>query len=97
MDERRNNKNNAAKYKEIQNLIRRKIRRAKEDWVRRECEAIEEYEKKYDSFNLHKKIKELTGMAKHKQPRVIKDKNGTLIIDIKQQLLRWSEYIKDLF
>lgn len=65
MDKRRQSKNDPTKYKEINSKIKTQIKEAKENWIRKECEEIKDYERKYVfSFNLHKKIKEITGKKK---------------------------------
>lgn len=46
---------------------------------------------------MHKRIKEMTGRIKIRQPDVLVDKNGDLIVDLNQKLLRWTEYIAELF
>lgn len=92
MEERRKNKSNFHKYKELKS----KIKLAKEEWIRKNCEEIEEYERKYDSFNMHKKIKEMAGMKRYRQLNVLED-CGKLITDIEQQLEEWTRYIKNLF
>lgn len=59
MDLRRENKLNKEKYDSIQLSIPKKIRQAKEKWYGDLCSEIEELDKKFDCFNMHKKIKEL--------------------------------------
>lgn len=63
MDERRKCRGctDQGEYKNIHNLIRRKIRVAKNEWLKRECEEMESLQRLHDSFNLHKKIKETAG------------------------------------
>lgn len=98
MDIRRSFKNkNETEYKKLNNEIRRRIRAAKSNWHKQECEEIEKYDRNYDSFNLHKKLKEVAGLRKNIKPPIIEDKNGKLLIDIECQLARWNEYIKELF
>jgi hypothetical protein len=48
---------NEEKYQQIHKIIRTKIREAKEKWFSNECREIEQYEQKYDSYNMHKKNK----------------------------------------
>nr|XP_034830054.1 craniofacial development protein 2-like [Maniola hyperantus] len=80
MDERRENKRNKEKYDQLQREIRKKIREAKEKWLGDLCSEMEGFDKKHDSFNMHKKIKEI--IAPKHQGRImaplIKDGDGTL-------------------
>ena len=61
------------------------------------CEEIEEYQKKHDSFNTHKKIKEMTYTYRKRKPGILKDTSGKLILDTNQKLKKWTEYINELF
>lgn len=98
MEERRRHKNvNKTQYQQLHNQIRRKIRKAKETFFTEKCEEIEDLQNKYDNFNLHKKVKELAGLAKRKTSSILLDKEGNAIIETEQKLRRWKEYIEELF
>lgn len=51
--------------------IKKKIKKAKEIWNRSKCGGIEikTLESQYDNFNLHKKVKEATGIYRSKTDR----------------------------
>jgi len=51
------NKGNGDNYKTIQKVIRTKIRTAKNEWLKEQCEELE-LQRIHDVFNLHRKIKE---------------------------------------
>lgn len=53
------------KYREIQRSVRRKIKEAKLNWITEQCEEAEKLLEVHDSFNFHKKIKEITGTYRH--------------------------------
>ncbi|XP_072399046.1 uncharacterized protein [Diabrotica undecimpunctata] len=98
MEERRKHKGRSkAKYKELQRLIGKKIKEAKTTWLANQCSKIEAYAKQYDSFNMHKKIKEMTNTLRKKKDALLKDANGKIIIEIKEKLKKWKTYITDLF
>lgn len=60
MECRRNFKNRSpAKYREINQLIRREIKQARETWIEQFCRDIENLQRKHNDFNLHKKLKDL--------------------------------------
>lgn len=60
----RNKNKNKENYNKLHKEIKRKIKDTKEKWVSNRCEEIEELQKKNDSFNMHKKIKEMTSKRK---------------------------------
>lgn len=61
MDDRRKYKNkNVEKYRRINGEIRR-IRAAKKSWYSNKCTEIEELQKRNDTFNMFKKVKEVLG------------------------------------
>lgn len=84
-------------YRRINAEIRRKVRNAKSRYFSQECEEIEEYDRRHDNFHIHKKIKEIVGLKPKKHNTNIKDKDGQLILEIEDKLIRWKEYIQDLF
>jgi hypothetical protein len=97
MEQRRKMKNYPDKYKEINKHIKKRIKEAKEEWIKEQCEEMETYEKKYDAFNMHKKVKEITGSIKKCQIGKLKDKDGNLIVDLENKIKRWTEYLNELF
>ena len=98
MEDRRKLKSvNDQGYRETNKVIRRKIREAKEKWLSEKCEEIEDLERKHDSFNVHKKVKELAGTQRKWQASFIRSSDGKIIIGIEEKLNRWKEYIETIF
>uniref|UniRef100_A0A8D8SH15 Craniofacial development protein 2 n=1 Tax=Cacopsylla melanoneura TaxID=428564 RepID=A0A8D8SH15_9HEMI len=97
MEERRISKNDPQKYKNIQKAIRNKIREAKEKELEDRCTEIEFLQQKHDSYNLHRKVKELTGTCNRKQQGKLTDSDGNIIIDKQEKLKTWKEYLEKLF
>lgn len=98
MEERRHCKTKCRqKYNEVHKQIRNEIRTAKETFYERKCEEIEELQLKHDTFNLHKKIKELAGIQKRKHPNLLCNANGEIITDLQQKLMTWKNYVEELF
>ena len=98
MEERRQHKNKDNQmYKRVDKQIKSKIKQAKEQWLKEQCAEIEEYQKRYDSFNAHKKIKELTQNNRKRKPGILRDTNGKLVLSTNEKLKRWTEYINELF
>lgn len=56
------------KYKTTDKKIKQKIRQAKDKLLKEECDEIKEYQRKYDSLNQHKKIKEITDIMETSTP-----------------------------
>lgn len=65
MEERRKHKKNKLKYKRFKIIIRRKIKDAKEKAAVKRYAEIEILQSRYNSFNVHQKIKEVTGTLKN--------------------------------
>lgn len=98
MENRRGYKNkDQIKYKEIHRQIHKEIKHAKEKWLTEQCNEIEEYQRKHDSFKEHKKIKEITHTYRKRNIGVLKDTDGRIIIDVKEKLRTWIKYIEELF
>lgn len=55
-------------------------------------------DRKYDCFNMHRKIKEMTVRRGNKNVgSVIRDTEGRMIVDVERRLERWKEYVMALF
>ncbi|CAG4984092.1 unnamed protein product [Colias eurytheme] len=82
----------------IRALIREKIRQAKECWYGNLCSEIEDLDKKYDSFGMHKKIKELiTPKNQGRNQMAILKSDGKYTTCINDLLTTWELYVKELF
>lgn len=63
--ERYRNKNKY-KHNQIHKAVMRKIKEAKETWLQEKCLVIETLNRKHDTFQLQKKIKEMATTTKTK-------------------------------
>lgn len=97
MADRRIVKNQQDKYNEINRSIKRKILEAKEKWTQEKCEEAERLHQLHDSFNFHRKIKEITGENKSNTLTSIKNRQGTTILDINELNDTWKNYAEALF
>ena len=86
----------SVKYKEKDKLIRQKCIQAKEEWLNERCEEIEVLSKKNQQL-MYEKVKNLLKPRKCKSIGSIKGKDGSIIIDKSEILVRWEEYIKELY
>ncbi|GFO43225.1 RNA-directed DNA polymerase from mobile element jockey-like [Plakobranchus ocellatus] len=97
MEERRKSKNIVAKYKDLNRNIKIKCNAAKEEWINQQCQEIEQ-KLNIDSKFMHAKSKDVGGKKiKCSSPGCLKSKDGTMLIEKKEILNRWSEYVEDLF
>ncbi|XP_076359111.1 uncharacterized protein LOC143251751 [Tachypleus tridentatus] len=96
MEERRKAKPNKEKYQKINRLVKKKCNVAKEEWINTQCTEIENNKVK-DSKYMHKKISEVTGKTPSAKTGCLKSKNGEILMDKKDILNRWSEYIGELY
>jgi len=83
-------------YNAIDQEIKRKINLAKEEWLNKKCEEIEQSKQK-DPAEMFKKIKEISGQKLCTSPGCIKSKDGKIVMEKDKILERWSEYISELF
>jgi len=98
MNKRRKVKNkNDREYENIHRQIQNKIREAKQRKLNEDCDEIEALQKKYDSFNMHKKIKQTAGAYKIKKASRLVDTQGNVVIDKHEKIKVWEDYITKLF
>uniref|UniRef100_A0A8D8Q4X5 Craniofacial development protein 2 n=1 Tax=Cacopsylla melanoneura TaxID=428564 RepID=A0A8D8Q4X5_9HEMI len=97
MEHRRINKNNVQEYKRINNIIRQEIRKAKDQEQINKCEEIEALQAKFDEFNVHRKVKEVTGQFKKKDYGKLLDEEGNIAIDLAEKKHIWKKYLDQLF
>lgn len=97
--ERRKCKNlvNRKVYKHIQKFIRSIIRIAKNDWLRKPCEEVEQLHELHDPFNIHRKIKETDGAFQKKRFENIENICGKSVQNYQQRKGIWENYTNQLF
>ncbi|XP_030760327.1 uncharacterized protein LOC115885517 [Sitophilus oryzae] len=85
------------RYRDTHRLIRNKIKEAKELWMTERCREVEELHQKHDLFNLHKKVKEVTGKHKPRTcTRIVDGENKPILTEQKLEEV-WTNYIRELF
>lgn len=52
------------------------------------CKEIEGLEAEYDSFNLYKKAKEMTGIHNRGRAHILINERGNIFVDLKEKLLK---------
>ncbi|KAF2881351.1 hypothetical protein ILUMI_24820 [Ignelater luminosus] len=58
---------------------------------------MEQLQEKHDTFNLHRKVTELTGKIKTIEIPYLLDENNSIISDIEEKMNLWKDYIESLF
>ena len=82
------------RYKRMHKEIQKLCRNAKEEWMNKQCEEVEQLEGK----EMHQKVKDITHLKKgHISGGGIKNKEGKLLNENCEIKKRWQEYINDLF
>ena len=86
------------KYNHLNKEIINDCRKAKEIWLNKQCEEIEELEKHHNLKEMHAKVKELWRNKKYNNSNgCIMDKEGNLLFEEKDVANRWKEYITELY
>lgn len=97
MEQRRLAKTNVEEYRHLQKEIKKEIKQAKEKWMSEKCAEMEDIMAKHDLFNMHKKVKEISGIFKKRVPPVLVNNDKKIIIDEEDIKTEWQTYISELF
>ena len=76
--------------------MKRACRTRREEWLREKCQEIEELER-VDSRLMTEKIREITGKKRAQRSTVIKDIDGTILMERNEVLNRWQQYVGNLY
>ena len=83
------------KYKEVNNNIKRCMKKAKENWIGEQCREIEENLRKNNSKRAYQLVKDLT-TVKQGKATTVQDRLGKCLTEERQILNRWTEYCSEL-
>ena len=86
----------AAKYREVNRKIKQDMRRAKDNWIAKQCCEIEHSLSKNNSKKAYQIVKDLTSVKKG-ITTTIQDKSGKCLTEEQQILNRWTEYCSELY
>ena len=84
------------KYREINNNIKKYMKKAKENWVGEKCNEIEENLRKNNSKRAYQLVKGLT-TVKLGKATTVQDRSGKYLTEERQILNRWTEYCSKLY
>lgn len=76
--------------------IKKKTKSEKESCPNLKCAEIEELENKHDSFNMHKKVKEVAGMIKENYRTTLMNEDGITIRDSNKGQTMGKQYKRAL-
>ena len=86
----------AKKYNEINNRIKKSIKKAKESWLEDQCKEVEKSLNRNDSKRAYQLVKDLT-TEKQGRSNTIQDKAGKSLTENRDILNRWTEYCSELY
>ena len=86
----------AENYKEVNNNIKRCMKKAKENWIGEQCSEIVENLRKSDCKRAYQLVKELT-TVKQGKATTVQDRSGKCFTEEQQILNRWTEYCSELY
>ena len=95
MEERKRLKGTEA-YNRLDNNIKKACKSAQEDWLNAKCEEIETLSKTNNMTTLYQKVKTFS-RKQTKTGNCIKDKSGNILFEADQIVMRWNEYVEELF
>lgn len=97
METRRRHKlTDMKKYRETNAVIRRRIGESKEIWLSEKFREIEDLQRKYDSFNVHTKVKEFSDQYRKNTTAILRDENNDIIVDTEIKFYKWKAYVKTI-
>ena len=79
------------KYKEVNNNIKRCMKKAKENWIGEHCSKTEENLRKNNSKSAYQLVKDLT-TVKQGKATTVQGRSGKCLTEERQILNRWTEY-----
>ena len=91
----KNQRNKREKYLELCRDIQKSCRKAKERYYENKCMELEELDAKHRP-ELYDKIKEIKPI-KHKAKLGLKSKDGKMLQNNQDIILRWQEYVTELY
>lgn len=85
-------------YRRLNNKLRRETDRARERWLTKQCEEIENLDQSGRMDIMYKKVQQLTSnKGNYNNTQVLEDKHGRMLTEAEPIKARWIEYIEDLY
>ena len=86
----------AEQCRQAEKIVKKSLRKAKEDWIADQCDVIEGNIQTDNTKNPKQLVKDLTS-SKQGQPSIILEKNGKYLTENKEIMLRLANYCSDMF
>ena len=87
----------AQKYREANNQVKKEIKVAKEKWIQNHCDQIQSGFEKNCTSKSFKSLSELTSKAAAQTSSVIKSKTAEVLTNKSEIEKRWTEFAKELY
>ena len=84
------------KYGEVNNNVKRCMKKAKENWIREQYREIKESLRKNNSKRAYQLVKYLT-TVKQGKATTVQDRSGKCLAEKREILNRWTEYCTELY
>ena len=84
------------KYREVNNNIRRCMKKAIENWTEEQCSEIEQNLRKNNSVRAYRPVKDLT-TVKQGKATIVQDGSGKCLPEEREILNRWTEFCSELY
>ena len=84
------------KYREVNNNIKRCMKKAKENWIGEQCSEIEENLRKNNYKRAYQLVKDLT-TVKQGETTTVQDRSRKCLTEEREILNRWKEYYTELY
>ncbi|GJQ88249.1 hypothetical protein Trydic_g13237 [Trypoxylus dichotomus] len=97
MEQRPKKKDDTIGYNNLKRIIKKKIKESKEADIEEKCTEIETLQAKHENFNVHRKVKEITGACRRKHLTRLTKNEGNAIINTVELKDTWKPYIEQLF
>ena len=83
-------------YRQLDNEIKTECSIMKEKWLNEKCLQAEQLEGR-DTREMHNIVREISGKKRAYRGEIIKSRDGNLLTDWDEVVLRWKEYVQELF
>ena len=84
------------KYEEVNDTIKRCMKKAKENWIGEQCCEIEKNLRKNKTKTAYQLVKDST-IVKQGKATTVQDRSGKCLTEERQILNRWTEYCSELY
>ena len=96
LKQKKNEESGKIKYKTVDKQINYEMKKAKDNWIEKQCSEIEENLKRNNSKMAYSIVKDLT-TPKQGRCSAIQNKAGKCLTEEQEILERWTEYCSDLY